>query len=161
VDWPTVDRLGPTPGDDRFVLQPLGPQHNERDHVAWMSSIEHIRSTPGFAPGGADDWPVEMSLDRNLQDLQMHAAEFADGVAYAYSVIDAQTDDVVGCVYVDPDDDADGRGDGAGPRAMVRSWVRVDRAELDEPVARTVASWLRDSGAFASVRWPGRPQLTS
>jgi hypothetical protein len=160
MHWPTVEQLGPSPEDDRFVLQPLGPQHNERDHIAWMSSIEHIRSTPGFEPGGADDWPVEMSLEANLQDLQMHAAEFATSVAYAYSVIDPLTDDVVGCVYVDPDE-IDGSDDGAGPRAMVRSWVRVDRAELDEPVASTVASWLRGSGVFASVRWPGRPELTS
>ena len=33
---------------ERFRLEPLGPQHNERDHAAWTSSIEHIRSTPGF-----------------------------------------------------------------------------------------------------------------
>ena len=27
---------------DRFVLEPLGPQHNERDYEAWTSSMEHI-----------------------------------------------------------------------------------------------------------------------
>lgn len=32
-----------------FHLEPLGPQHNERDYEAWMSSIDHIRSTPGFS----------------------------------------------------------------------------------------------------------------
>ncbi len=26
-----------------FHLEPLGPVHNERDHEAWMSSIEHAR----------------------------------------------------------------------------------------------------------------------
>jgi hypothetical protein len=161
MDWPTVDQLGPSPADDRFVLQPLRPQHNVRDHDAWMSSIEHIRSTPGFEPGtSTDDWPVEMSLESNLRDLEMHAAEFDTGVAYAYSVIDPQTDAVVGCVYVDPDETDAGDGT-VGPRAMVRSWVRVDRAELDEPVAISVATWLRGSGAFATVRWPGRPDLTS
>ena len=39
---------------DRFHLEPLGPQHNEADHAAWMSSIEHIRSTPGYA---GSRWP--------------------------------------------------------------------------------------------------------
>ena len=39
---------------DRFRLEPLGPQHNEADHAAWMSSIEHIRSTPGYPDG---KWP--------------------------------------------------------------------------------------------------------
>ena len=27
-----------------FRLEPLGPEHNERDHEAWMSSIYHIRA---------------------------------------------------------------------------------------------------------------------
>lgn len=141
------------------MLEALGPQHNERDHVAWMSSVDHIRATPGFEPGGTDAWPVPMTLERNLADLQMHAAEFAAGQAYAYSVIDPVSDDVIGCVYVDPDEST--QDDGSGPRATVRSWVRVDRAELDEPLASAVAAWLRGSDAFASIRWPGRPSLTS
>jgi hypothetical protein len=39
---------------DQFRLEPLGPQHNEADHAAWTTSIEHIRATPGFAD---TDWP--------------------------------------------------------------------------------------------------------
>ncbi len=34
-----------------FRLQPLGPEHNLSDYAAWTSSIDHIRSTPGFAAG--------------------------------------------------------------------------------------------------------------
>jgi hypothetical protein len=160
MPWPTVDQLGPPPADRRFVFEPLGPDHNERDHHAWMSSIDHIRATPGFRAADGDDggWPVAMTLEQNLGDLQMHAAEFANGEAYAYSVVDPTSHEVVGCLYVDPDPAAAAI-DGA--RAMVKSWVRVDRAELDEPVAAAVAAWLRDSGVFQSVRWPGRPTLTS
>jgi hypothetical protein len=29
-----------------FALEPLGVRHNDSDHAAWMSSIEHIRRTP-------------------------------------------------------------------------------------------------------------------
>jgi hypothetical protein len=39
---------------EQFVLEPLGPQYNEADHAAWTSSIEHIRSTPGYGDGS---WP--------------------------------------------------------------------------------------------------------
>src|SRR5664279_591362 len=39
---------------DQFRLEPLGPEHNQADHAAWTSSIDHIRSTPGFADG---NWP--------------------------------------------------------------------------------------------------------
>ena len=31
-----------------FLLEPLGPQHNEADYAAWTSSLEHIRRTPGW-----------------------------------------------------------------------------------------------------------------
>src|SRR5437763_11819082 len=47
-----------------FRLAPLGPQHNEADYAALMSSIDHIRATPGFGEG---NWPREMSLDDNLR----------------------------------------------------------------------------------------------
>ena len=29
-------------------LEPLGPEHNERDYAAWTSSMDHIRRSPGF-----------------------------------------------------------------------------------------------------------------
>ena len=50
-----------------FVLEALGPEHNERDHAAWSSSIEHIRATDGFVGGR---WPHPMSLEENLADLR-------------------------------------------------------------------------------------------
>lgn len=36
---------------DQFRLEPLGPGHDERDNEAWMSSIAHIRDTPGSPDG--------------------------------------------------------------------------------------------------------------
>lgn len=169
MNWPSIDRFPPPPTDPRFALEPLGPQHNERDHVAWMSSIEHIHATPGFSRAqlGDDSWPVAMTLDQNLDDLQRHADEFAAGQAYVFSVIDPSTDDVIGCVYIDPDTDLDTdtdddpTADVPDATAMVTSWVRVDRAELDEPLAAAVAAWLHRAGVFRSVRWPGRPHLSS
>jgi len=141
---------------DRFVLEPLGPEHNERDHAAWSSSIEHIHASPGFAPGewGGDAWPYEMSAEANLADLEMHAGEFVRGEAFAYSVLEAAETgglDVIGCVYIDPDHISDDPG-----RAMVRSWVRADRAELDVVLADAIREWLAADWPFTSVRFPGR-----
>jgi hypothetical protein len=31
-----------------FVLEPLGPEHNEPDYDAWTSSMEHIAASPGI-----------------------------------------------------------------------------------------------------------------
>jgi hypothetical protein len=149
--WPTS--IGVPPGEARFVFEPLGPQHNERDHVAWMTSIDHILGTAGWDEHS--DWPMAMSLDMNMADLVRHAAEFEAGQAYAYSVLDPSVDDVVGCVYVNPDPS------GPSGTAEVRSWVRVSHAELDVAVATAVADWLRDGGQFTSITWPGRPELTA
>ena len=135
---------------DEFVLEPLGPQHNDADHRAWMGSLAHIRATPGFRAElwGGDEWPYPMSAAANLDDLTKHAAEFERGEAFAYTVLDPADGDVIGCVYVDPDDVAD---------AQCRLWVRADRAPLDTVLERTVRAWLAGpEWGFGSVRFPGR-----
>src|SRR5690348_1322212 len=80
-----------------FRLEPLGPDHNARDHQAWMSSIPHLQATPGFEDHG---WPPDegFSAEQNLGDLQRHADEFERRVAFAYSVLRPDSDDVIGCV---------------------------------------------------------------
>lgn len=154
MTWPAIDPTDvPSPlATDRFVLSPLRPEHNEADHVAWMSSIDHIHATPGFAVGdwGSDAWPMPLTLSQNLGDLETHWAEFERGEAYAYTVLDPTSSDVIGCVYVDPD--TSGVAD-----AMVRSWVRVSHAHLDIELATTVDRWLGEAWPFTGVRWPGRP----
>ena len=105
---------------DRFTLEPLGPEHNERDYIAWSSSIDHIRSSPDTAPTAS--WPHEMSLAENLADLERHAHDFAARSGFTYSVVDPESD-VVGCVYLYPARDE-------LHDVHVHSWVREARAEL-------------------------------
>lgn len=127
-----------------FRLRPLAPEHNERDHAAWMGSIDHIRATPGFPDG---TWPEPMSLEENLADLERHHRHFRDRVGFTYTVLapDGPLDraDVIGCVYIYPDDQP-------GTDVEVQSWVRADRADLDVPLAATVRAWLEEA-------WPWRP----
>ncbi|HEY2791721.1 MAG TPA: N-acetyltransferase [Micromonosporaceae bacterium] len=130
---------------DAFRLELLGPQHNEADHAAWMSSIEHIRSTPGFDRG----WPpaAGMTLAENLADLESHADRSARRVDFAYSVIEVATGDVIGCVYLKPSTVAD---------VDVSSWVCAARAELDGPLTDAVTAWLEVAWPFAVVHYrPG------
>ena len=119
-------------------LEPLGPEHNERDYAAWTSSIDHIRRSPGY--GDARNWPREMSLDENRADLERHARDFLDRTGFTFTVLDSD-DDVVGCVYVYPADD--GVHD-----ARVLSWVRESEMLRDEALRPAVADWL------TSVAWP-------
>lgn len=126
-----------------FHLEPLGPVHNERDHEAWMTSIEHIRATPGM---DWRDWPSPMTLAENLADMEMHAKEFADGAAFTYSILDR--DAVIGCVYVYPrQDDHD---------ADVRSWVRESRSDMDLIVCQTLSEWLVGDWPFRNLAYATR-----
>ena len=113
-------------------LEPLGPEHNERDYAAWTSSMDHIRSSPGY--GTDKEWPRDMSLDDNRRDLERHADDFRTRKGFTYTVLDAD-DVVVGCVYVYPakDDVHD---------ALVQSWVRESEAEHDLDLRQAVADWL-------------------
>jgi RimJ/RimL family protein N-acetyltransferase len=132
-----------------MVLEPLGPQHNERDHAAWSSSMEHIRATPGFPDGR---WPREMSLAENRSDLERHERDFAGRRGFTYTVRDPGDGDVIGCVYIYPLKGAD-----AGV-AEVSSWVRADRAELDVPLHRAVTEWLERDWPFPRFEYAPRPQ---
>ena len=130
---------------ERFVLEPLGSQHNRSDYQAWTSSMDHIRATPGFEDGS---WPHEMTLDENLADLERHTREFEQREAFTFTVLEPGSTRVIGYVYIypsrRPEHDAD-----------VRSWVRVTHAELDDPLRRDVSAWLARDWPFRSVHAPG------
>jgi hypothetical protein len=133
---------------DRFHLEPLGPQHNQADHAAWMSSIEQIRSTPGYPDG---NWPPRggMTLEENLADLRRHDDDFTRGAGFTFTVLDPGNNDVIGCVYLYPSasDDWD---------VTVQSWVRADRSSLDVPLADAVARWLATDWPWERVDRCGR-----
>lgn len=133
---------------DRFRLEPLGPQHNDADHAAWMSSIEHIRATPGY-PDGSWPPPDGMSPAANLADLKRHAADFAAGRGFTFTALDPADGDVIGCVYLYPtrSEDYD---------VTVQSWVRADRADLDTPLADAVDAWLAAEWPWTRVDRRGR-----
>lgn len=132
----------------RFRLEPLGPEHNESDHGAWMSSIDHIRSTPGYPDG---NWPpVEgMSLDQNLADLRRHADDFEKRIGFTFTVLDPRSEDVIGCVYIYPD--RSGETD-----AEVQSWVTSERADLDPALYEAVSAWIVADWPFESIDFDPR-----
>ena len=139
--------------EDAFLLEPLGPQHNLADYVAWTSSIDHIRATPGFADS---TWPHEMSSDENLADLERHARDFAARTGFTYTVLDPTDETVIGCVYIYPARRADRSEPGAEPDASVQSWVRAASAELDVPLWRAVTAWLARDWPFTRVAYAAR-----
>jgi RimJ/RimL family protein N-acetyltransferase len=130
----------------QFVLEPLGPEHNDRDYDAWTSSLEHIRATPGWE---GSSWPREMTPEENRADLQRHADDFSNRAGFTYTVLDSANRDVIGCVYIYPLPDRD---DGA----RVLSWVRESHAQLDSSLSRAVSEWLASEWPFSSVEYAPR-----
>lgn len=130
-----------------FRLEPLGPQHNRADLTAWTSSIDHIRSMPGYPYG---QWPPREGLTpaQNLRDLERHAADFEARRGFTFTVLDP-AEQVVGCVYFYPSDDRNFE-------MEVRFWVVKDRPGLAEQVADTVAEWLLEEWPWRLVKWRGR-----
>lgn len=128
-----------------FHLEPLGPEHNRRDYEAWSSSMDHIRATPG----DWGEWPHPMTLEDNLGDLENHAREFGERQAFTYSVLDGN--EVIGCLYVYPDEKGD-------TDAYVSSWVTESRAEMDVVVWRSVTDWLTRDWPFREFRYAERAE---
>ncbi|MGB7859360.1 MAG: N-acetyltransferase [Acidimicrobiia bacterium] len=126
-----------------FHLEPLGPVHNERDHEAWISSIDHIRATPGME---WRSWPSPMTLEENMADMEMHAREFDGRHSFTYSILDGEA--VIGCVYIYPGAD--------GSDAHVRSWVTESRPEMDSIVWKALNGWLRRVWPFRSISYASR-----
>jgi hypothetical protein len=131
---------------DRFRLEPLGPQHNGSDYEAWSSSVEHIHATPGWE---TSSWPDDRSLEDNLRDLRRHADDFEGRKGFTYTVLDPASGDVIGCVYIYPHDSEQ-------YDALVESWVRASRSELDVPLWRAVTDWLADEWPFERVAYAER-----
>ena len=130
---------------DQFLLEPLGPEHNEDDHEAWSSSIDHIRATPGFLDSR---WPHPMTLDENRADLERHARDFAAHSGFTYTVLDPSDRGVIGCVYIYPDRDG-------GADAVVTSWVRATHADSDAALRELVSRWLAEAWPFERISYAG------
>ncbi|MEO8469494.1 MAG: N-acetyltransferase [Chloroflexota bacterium] len=128
-----------------FRLRPLGPEHNASDYAAWTSSVDHIRSTPGWASEG---WPHDMSLEDNRGDLERHAADFAARRGFTYTVLAPDAETVIGCVYIYPDK--------LGRDARILSWVRAADAALDRPLWEAVSSWIASEWPFERVAYDTR-----
>jgi len=129
------------PEHPRFHFEVLGPEHNAPDLEAWSTSIDHIHRTPGFRPDG---WPERAySLQENLADLRQHRDHHQRRLDFAWTVLDpARPDMVIGCVYLKPDPTGAAQAEG-------RSWVRVDRADLDQELRDHLRPWFAGS-------WPIR-----
>ena len=136
---------------DGFIVRPLVPSDVVLDHEAVMSSREflyHWEQDPPYPP-------EDFSVEDNLEDLQQMDSEHRNRTRYTYTVMNADESQVLGCVYLLPNDDRmyraakvaslDGT-DLSSVDATVAFWVRVSTWEsgFERALLDAVLGWLRD-----------------
>jgi hypothetical protein len=86
---------------DGFIVRPLVPTDVALDHDAVMASREflyHWEQDPPYPP-------VDFSVDDNLVDLQKMDEAHRNGSRYTYTVMNTAESEVLGCIYLLPNDD--------------------------------------------------------
>lgn len=118
-----------------------------KDYDAVMSSVEHLQGV--FGPG--EEWPRGLTLEEDLVDLGWHQKEFELGRSFAYTVMNPDESQCLGCLYVYP-------AGKQGYDAEVILWVRASEAEtgLDDRLYQSVKAWMSEEWPFSSIAFPGR-----
>lgn len=114
----------------RFVLEPLDEKHAELDFEALMSCRARLREELAWG-----DWPPEdFTLELNRADLRRHQDEFVRREAFAYTVLNPDRSQCLGCIYLERCDEVDG--------AQLAFWVIDDAIELEEDLITSVLEWI-------------------
>jgi len=131
-----------------FCLQALTLDHADSEYDAIVSSSEHLQAL--FGRG----WPAGLTPEQHRIDLAWHQKEFERRSSFAYAVLSASEDVLLGCVYISP-------GDSSSFDAEIRYWVRRSElaSGLQERLGGALADWIEDVWPFINPRY--RPRLRS
>ena len=136
---------------DGFIVRPLMPSDVVLDYEAVTSSREFLYDWEQDPPYPPEDFSVE----DNLEDLEQMDSQHRCGTRYTYTVMNAEETEVLGCIYLLPNDDRmyrtakvtshDGT-DLSSVDATVSFWVRVSTWEdgFERTLLAAVLKWLRD-----------------
>lgn len=136
-------------------LRPIRESDVDIDFPAVMGSQARLWAIYGEAWG----WPPPtMTFEADREDLARHEAEIAAHETFNYAVLDDGETELLGCVYIDPPEEASPPGTDA-----VVSWWVVDAhagGPLEAALDAEVPRWLADRWGFRSPhRFP--PPLPS
>ncbi|WP_395245506.1 GNAT family N-acetyltransferase [Agromyces sp. MMS24-K17] len=140
-DFEHPTRVELAPG---YHLRPIRADDVELDYPAVMGSRERLWGIYGDAWG----WPPEtMTFEADREDLAMHEREIAEHLTFNYAILDDDETRLVGCIYIDPHDEADAES----------SWWVVDDlvgSEVERALDAFVPGWLRETWGFGKVEFP-------
>ncbi|GAA3886583.1 hypothetical protein GCM10022243_59240 [Saccharothrix violaceirubra] len=141
--WLPVDFAHPThvPLGAGHHLRPIRESDVDLDHPAVMGSRERLWSLYGATWG----WPpATMTHEQDRADLARHEREQNEHLSFNYALFDTAETELLGCVYIDPGDDA------------LISWWVVDRhvgTELEARLDAFVPGWISRDWPFRTPRF--------
>jgi len=130
----------------KFIARKLCASDVYLDYLAVMSSIDTIRKTRGGS------WPTkDLTFEDDLIDLGWHQREFENKSTFAYTVMNPEETECLGCFYLykpgtrkEPPKDAD----------VDLSWWVTDKAYeqgLYEELFYILESWLKEKWPFQHI----------
>jgi len=132
----------------KFRLRMLGVADVVKDYDAVMTSINHLQGI--FGP--RSKWPLkDLTFEQDLIDLGWHQKEFQTRSSFAYTVMNLDESQCLGCVYIfQPRKE--------GFDAEVYMWVRKSASDkgLDSLLYGAVKKWIIEKWPFSKVAYPGR-----
>ena len=132
----------------KLRLRMLSVNDVVKDYDAVMTSLDHIHGV--FGPNHR--WPTkELTFEQDLIDLGWHQKEFQKKSSFAYTVMNLDESQCLGCVYIYPSSKKD-------YNAEIYLWVRQSEVAngLDEFLFSTVKKWVKDKWSLNEVAYPGR-----
>ena len=130
-----------------FHLRMLTVNDLIKDYDAVMTSVERLAGV--MHP--TDPWPRGLTLEEDLIDLGWHQREFTLRHSFAYTVMNPDESQCLGCCYINP-------ADKPGYDAAAYYWVRASEAAsgLDARLGDAFRHWLATTWPFRTVAYPGR-----
>lgn len=127
-------------------LRPIRADDVEIDYPAVMGSRERLWEKYGAAWG----WPpANMTPEQDRDDLAHHEREIASHESFNYAVLNSDESALLGCVYIDPPDDAE------TCDALVSWWVIDDLvgSRLELELERFIPQWVTTAWPFERPRF--------
>ncbi|MEU5692207.1 GNAT family N-acetyltransferase [Actinosynnema sp. NPDC020468] len=143
MPWLPADFAHPTRVDlgTGHHLRPIRESDVDLDHPAVMGSRDRLWSLYGEKWG----WPpATMTHEQDRADLARHEREQNAHESFNYALFDNAETALLGCVYIDPADDA-----------LISWWVVDDHVgtALERALDAFVPAWIARDWPFTSPRY--------
>lgn len=139
---------------DIYRARKLTAKDTRLDFEAVMSSIDTIHKTRG------GKWPTEdLTLEEDMIDLSWHQREFEFGTSFAFTVMNKDETECLGCIYFYPPSAA--MSDAAskdGADVSISWWVTQKMYDLGfyDILSKDIKEWVETKWPFQKVFWANK-----